>query len=149
MPISIGLDIGGTKFMAAAANSDGDILRRARRDTPQELDAGLSLLHEMIGEVGAGEEILAIGASVGDPLDQARGIVSPLHQPAWREVPLKQIFEDGYNCRFTVEVDTDAAALAELRFGGEGATRLLYVTLSTGCGAGFLVDGEIYRGNAE
>jgi predicted NBD/HSP70 family sugar kinase len=132
--------------MAAAADSNGDILRRARRDTPLELDAGLSLLHEMTREVAQGEEILAIGASAGGPMDHARGIISPLHQPAWRDVPLKQLFEAEYGCAFTVEVDTDAAALAELRFGGERAARLLYVTLSTGCGAGFLIDDEIYRG---
>jgi predicted NBD/HSP70 family sugar kinase len=146
MSIFIGLDIGGTKFMAAAADASGKILLRARHDTPVELDAGLSLLHEMIREVAQGQEILAIGASAGGPMDHARGIVSPLHQPAWRVVPLKQIFEAKYNCPFTVEVDTDAAALAEFRFGDERAARLLYVTLSTGCGAGFLIDGEIYRG---
>ncbi|HEX8234718.1 MAG TPA: ROK family protein [Abditibacteriaceae bacterium] len=146
MPVYIGLDIGGTKFMAAAADAHGNILRRTRHDTPLELDAGLSLLHDMTREVAQGEEIVAFGASAGGPMDQVRGIISPLHQPQWRDVPIKHIFEEKYGVPFRVEVDTDAAALAEWQSGGDHAVRLLYVTLSTGCGAGFLIDGEIYRG---
>jgi predicted NBD/HSP70 family sugar kinase len=100
----------------------------------------------MAHEVTDGEKISAIGASAGGPMDYENGVISPLHQPQWRNVPLKRIFEDQFGAPLRVEVDTDAAALAEYQLGGERASRLLYVTLSTGCGAGFLIDGEIYRG---
>jgi predicted NBD/HSP70 family sugar kinase len=51
MTIYAGFDIGGTKFMAAAADEQGTILRRCRRDTPAGLDEGLALLDEMAAEV--------------------------------------------------------------------------------------------------
>ena len=89
MSVYIGLDIGGTKLMVAAADASGTILRRSREATPLDLDAGLELLNRMIAEVAAGDEIAAIGAAIGGPLDAERGIVSPLHQPQWRAVPLK------------------------------------------------------------
>src|SRR5258706_69663 len=95
MSIAIGLDIGGTKLMAAAADDAGRLLRRTRAPTPLDLEEGLDLLHRMIVEVAQGEPVAAIG---------------------------------------------------EYALGGVPASRLLYLTLSTGMGGGFVVDGAIYRG---
>ena len=146
MPMYIGLDIGGTKFMVAAADAEGRILRRTRADTPLDLNDGLALLQRMIAEVAGGEPIVAIGAAIGGPLDWQRGVVSPLHQPQWRNVPLAALMQERWRCPFHVDVDTNVAALGEYKWGGEQADRFLYITLSTGMGGGFLVDGRIYRG---
>jgi glucokinase len=144
--ITIGLDIGGTKFLVAAADARGRILDRVQEPTPLDLGAGLDALHQMIAEVARGRPVTAIGAAIGGPLDWERGIVSPLHQPQWRDVPLKVLMEARWQCPFYVDVDTNVAALGEYHFGGERAPRLLYLTLSTGMGGGFLIEGRIYRG---
>lgn len=146
MALYIGLDIGGTKLMVGAAERDGPLLRRTYAPTPHALDEGLETLHRMIDEVAQGAPIAAIGAAIGGPLDHERGIVSPLHQPTWRDVPLKQVMEQRWDCPFGVDVDTNVAALAEYALGGEPVSRLLYLTLSTGMGGGFVVDGQLYRG---
>jgi predicted NBD/HSP70 family sugar kinase len=146
MAIYLGLDIGGTKFLAAAADGSGTILRQCRRDTPAGLAEGLALLDEMIGEVAAGEPIRAIGAAAGGPLDWRSGVVSPLHQPEWRNVPLKAHLGQAWGCPAYVDVDTNVAALGEYYVGGETADRFLYITVSTGVGGGFLVGGQVYRG---
>ena len=149
MPIYIGLDIGGTKLMVAAADERGAILRRTREDTPRGLEQGLALLNQMIAEVAGGEPIAAIGAAIGGPLDAQRGVVSPLHQPEWRAVPLKALIEQRWGCPFYVDVDTNVAAMGEYAAGSVTCRRFLYITLSTGMGGGYLVDGKIYRGLAE
>jgi predicted NBD/HSP70 family sugar kinase len=100
----------------------------------------------MIAMVSQGESIAGIGAAIGGPLDWRRGIVSPLHQPLWREVPLKDLMQERWLCPFWVDVDTNIAALGEYFFGGEKAERFVYITLSTGMGGGFLLHGKIYRG---
>lgn len=146
MAVYIGLDIGGTKFMVAAADEAGNILRRARDSAPASLGDGLALLNQMAAEVAAGEPVLGMGAAIGGPLDWQGGIVSPLHQPAWRDVPLKQIMEDRWGCPFSVDVDTNIAALGEYYAGGVAARRFIYLTLSTGMGGGLLLDGKLYRG---
>jgi predicted NBD/HSP70 family sugar kinase len=87
-----------------------------------------------------------MGAAIGGPLDWEQGIVSPLHQPAWRNIPLKNMMETKWGCPFYVDVDTNVAAVGEYRWGSVSAKRFLYLTLSTGMGGGFLVDGNIYRG---
>lgn len=104
------------------------------------------MIHEMIAEVLQDAAPGGIGAAVGGPLDWKHGVVSPLHQPRWRNVPLKQIIEARWRCPFRVDVDTNAAALGEYDASEHRPSRLLYVTVSTGMGGGLLVDGEIYRG---
>jgi predicted NBD/HSP70 family sugar kinase len=146
MGVYVGLDIGGTKFMAAAAREDGVITARARAATPSELREGLDLLHRMIAEVATGEKVVGLGAAIGGPLDWKTGVVSPLHQPEWREVPLKAVMQEKWGCPFHVDVDTNIAALGEHIFGGETGDPMLYLTLSTGMGGGFIVNGRIYRG---
>mgnify|MGYP006290978643 CR=1 FL=1 len=146
MALYIGLDIGGTKCMVASATSDIKIKKRIRKPTPPLLEDGLALLHEMIDYVSDGNEIAAIGAAIGGPLDWKRGIVSPLHQPAWREVPLKIIMEKKWGCPFHVDIDTNVAAIGEYTLGGYQNTRFFYMTISTGIGGGFLLNGKIYRG---
>jgi predicted NBD/HSP70 family sugar kinase len=146
MAVLIGLDIGGTKIMVAAADRKGNILRRARTGTSTSLEEDLDNLNRMIAQVAGEDKIVGMGAAIGGPLDWEQGIVSPLHQPAWRKVPLKAMMEEKWGCPFQVDVDTNVAAVGEYRWGGASAERFLYLTLSTGMGGGFLVDGKIYRG---
>jgi len=146
MEVFVGLDIGGTKIMVAAADREGHELRRVRTATATTLEEDLANLNRMITEVTADNEIKGMGAAIGGPLDWEQGIVSPLHQPAWRNIPLKEIMESKWGCPFRVDVDTNVAAVGEYRWGGVAAPRFLYLTLSTGMGGGFLVDGKIYRG---
>ena len=146
MGVFIGLDIGGTKIMVASADGEGNILQRVRTATSTSLEADLENIHRMIKEVTAEAEILGMGAAIGGPLDWEQGIVSPLHQPVWRNVPLKALMKERWRCPFHVDVDTNVAALGEYRWGGLSAARFLYLTLSTGMGGGLLIDGKIYRG---
>jgi predicted NBD/HSP70 family sugar kinase len=146
MSLFIGLDIGGTKFMVASADQNGNIIERTRADNTNHLETDLALLNQMITDVSHGEEILGIGAAIGGPLEWEHGIVSPLHQPAWNNIPLKQIMEDRWKCPFYVDVDTNVAVLGEYYCSNITASKLLYITLSTGMGGGFLIDGKVYRG---
>lgn len=146
MSVFVGLDIGGTKIMVAAADREGNILRRARMATSIRLEEDLTNINTMIAAVAGNDEILGMGAAIGGPLDWEQGIVSPLHQPAWRNIPLKALMESKWNCPFYVDVDTNVAAIGEYRWGNASIKRFLYLTISTGMGGGFLVDGKIYRG---
>jgi glucokinase len=147
MPVLIGVDLGGTKIQVAAADRGGRILRRMRAATPAPLDEGLALVRAAIAGMAAGEPVAGVGVAIGGPIEAATGVVSPLHQEAWRAVPLGTYLDTWTAAPWRIEVDTDAAALAEHRRGGHaGARRLLYVTISTGVGGGMVADGVILRG---
>jgi predicted NBD/HSP70 family sugar kinase len=121
-------------------------LRKVQASAPFEVADGLALLDEMVGEVAGRADIKAIGAAIGGPMDWRTGIVNPLHQPAWRDVPLKARMEEKWGVPFLVDVDTNVAALGEYRVMDEKPDTLLYITMSTGMGGGYLIDGQIYRG---
>lgn len=156
MPLDLALDIGGTKFLAGVAETPaipdttaeagGGILRRLRAPAPPGLQQGLDLLHDMARRLADGDTFAGIGVAIGGPLDWRSGVVSPLHQPSWRDVPLKAILEAAFGCPCWLDVDTNVAALGEYAAHPQPPARLLYLTLSTGMGGGFIVDGRIYRG---
>lgn len=132
--------------MAAATDPSGRILYRAKAPTPAAVNEGLALLKAMTREVADGAKILGIGAAIGGPLDWQTGIVSPLHQPQWRAVPLKTLMEEAFDCPFYVDVDTNVAALGEYQAYTRPPEKLLYLTVSTGMGGGLIVNGRVYRG---
>ena len=141
----VGIDLGGTKIIVVSVDKDGSIIKKIKNDTPLELDEGLEMLKNMVKEVCSSPK--AIGCACGGPLDWKSGVVSPLHQPKWRNVPLKQIMEKEFSCKFHVDVDTNVAALGEYYFGSAANHKVfIYVTLSTGMGAAKLINGKIYRG---
>ena len=147
MGVYAGLDIGGTKLLVASADETGRILKRTRAETPPARDEGLRLINAMIDEAGEGRPLDGIGVAIGGPLDFAAGVVSPLHQPEWKNVPLREILHKRWQCPVSIDVDTNVAALGEYRAMGETAARFLYLTISTGMGGGFIVDGKVYRGS--
>lgn len=146
-PLLVGIDLGGTKIQVAATDFSGHVLARLREPTPRSLPEGLDLLRQALTTVAQGAPIAGIGVAIGGPINALTGVVSPLHQPEWRDVPLGRHLETwSAGAPWRIEVDTDAAALAEYHLGGHGVERLLYVTVSTGVGGGFVVAGDVFRG---
>jgi glucokinase len=147
----LGLDIGGSKCAAVIGTPDGVIIDRiewpslAARGPAPMLDDLRRHANQLIERH---RDIVAVGASIGGPLDAVRGVVhSPPNLPGWDAVPLKQWLIDHLKRPAVVEHDAAACALAEYRWGaGVGATRLIYLTCGTGFGAGIIIDGQIYRG---
>ena len=76
-------------------------------------------------------------------------VLNPPNLPSWHDTPVRQILEDALGRPVAIENDANAAALAEHRFGaGRGVRDLVFLTMSTGIGAGIVVDGRIVRGVA-
>ena len=89
-----------------------------------------------------------IGISFGGPVDYKSGVVRLRHHvPGWENVPIQQLFAEAFGAPVGVDNDANVAALGEWRFGaGRGVADLLYVTVSTGVGGGWILDGRPYRG---
>lgn len=142
----IGLDIGGTKTLACSAGEDGRILDQVRFETPVGVENGITRIREAISRLTGGAPVQGIGVSIGGPLDFRTGRVSPLHQPEWRDVPLRDLLQNDWQCPVAIDVDTNVAALGEYAAAPDSPRRLLYLTISTGMGGGFVTNGRIYRG---
>jgi glucokinase len=149
-------DFGGTKLSAAvmetAALQDSTPIwhNHLQRLSPKDATAvtDIEMMIEMGRELLAGKRPFAVGISFGGPVDYKTGVVRLSHHvPSWENVPLRQRFAQEFNAPIHVDNDANVAALGEYRFGaGRGVADLLYITVSTGVGGGWILDGRPYRG---
>jgi glucokinase len=73
----------------------------------------------------------------------------PPNLPGWEDVAVIETLRVALRAPVFLENDANAAALAEARFGaGQGARDVVYLTMSTGVGAGIVLDGRVHRGLA-
>jgi glucokinase len=100
-------------------------------------------------ELLAGQAPAAIGVSFGGPVDARAGLVQLSHHvPGWENIPLQQLLGDTFDAPVSVDNDANAAALGEHRFGaGRGYHHLMYVTVSTGVGGGWVLNDRPWQGH--
>jgi glucokinase len=149
----LALDFGGTKLTVGLAAS-GERRWRAHQRVPSppgsnaqsDLEMMMELARDMLATAQA--PLAAVGVSFGGPVDAAQGLVLLSHHvPGWEKVPLQEWLEERLGVPAAVDNDANVAALGEHRFGaGQNCDSLLYVTVSTGIGGGWIVHGRPYRG---
>jgi glucokinase len=89
----------------------------------------------------------ACGISFGGPVDFQLQRVTSVHSPGWKNFSLAEWVATNLNLPCLIDNDANAGALGEFRYGaGRGTESLVYVTLSTGVGAGLVLNGKTYRG---
>ena len=153
--LSLGIDLGGTKFIVGLVDREGQVV--ARRYCETEADEGpsavLARLIDAATQLLTAEDIdrsrvATVGVAAPGPIDSRAGLVtSPPNLPGWHDVPLAELIQAELGLPTALENDANAAALAEHRFGaGRGADNMIYVTASTGIGGGFILDGRLYTG---
>ena len=158
-PYILGLDIGGTKTALVLGTLNAEVVERNVISTPAKMDfdPAMSVICTAIDEflqrlsISDYQVPLAISISVGGPLNIEQGILhSPPHLAAWGRAPLKQYLHERYNLPVFLEHDGNAGALAEFYFGaGRGSRNLVFLTMGTGLGAGFILNGAIYHGTTD
>jgi glucokinase len=150
------LDFGGTKVAAAVIDAaTGVVEREARRPTPVQdgADGGLRAAFDAAAEVlGARPEsdpaLRGVGISFGGPVAaDGRSVLRSMHVGAWSGVGLPELVARRFGLPAVMANDADAAAVGEATFGaGRDASTVLYVQVSTGIGAGLVIDGRLHRG---
>jgi len=144
----LGIEIGGTKLQLGVGDGSGRTLRAFER---LEVDPrqGATAIRAQIERVGAALveqfDVQAIGIGFGGPVDSQHGVVTTSHQVSgWNNFPLRTWCERQLRQPTMVRNDCDSAALAEARYGaGQGSGRVFYITVGTGVGGGFVVDGQL------
>lgn len=153
--VVLALDIGGTKLAAGIVDSGGNVLARAEVPTlaaegPERvLDRIVRLAKVVMSAPGiSGRAIQRVGIGCAGPVDRQAGLVlNPPNLPGWIHVPLVDHVQNALGHPAVLENDANAAALGEFRYGaGKGANSLVYLTVSTGIGAGIILDGKLWHG---
>lgn len=148
MPLSIGVDIGGTKILAGVVDDTGAVIASALQPTAKrDAPAVLAQVNELIAELRADHPVVAIGIGVAAGVSSDRSFVYFAPNLVWTNVPVGEIVQSSTDLPVVVENDGSAAAWGEFRFGaGRDAQDCLMITLGTGIGAGHVVNGCLARG---
>uniref|UniRef100_UPI0037844E94 ROK family protein n=1 Tax=Pseudolysinimonas sp. TaxID=2680009 RepID=UPI0037844E94 len=130
---------------------DGVVLRSASEPFDASASTFLADLVGLLGRFIAGggpTRLLGVGVGVPGSVDrQGNGLVdsTPL---GWNQVPLGATLRRDLGLPVIVENNVNALAMAERLYGvGRRHSSFLVVTIGTGVGAGFVVDGVVLRGS--
>jgi glucokinase len=144
------IDIGGTKCSIASASSPGDFIElvTAEYETPEKILAQLALYADDL--IAKDKSIERVGISFGGPFDFANQKVKrSVHVSGWEDFDFSEWSKRVLGLPAVADNDANVGALGEFVSRGSRHTNLAYVTVSTGIGAGLIINGEIYRGHGE
>jgi glucokinase len=142
---TLAVDLGGTNMRAAAVDATGAILDRAVAPTPRRaasLDPFLTFVEDFAARHDVEHAVVALPGRV----DHQRGLL--LHAPnlpdGWAPLLTRAALEEALGRPVALANDADVAAVGEARFGaGRGHGDVVYLTISTGVGAGILIGGRL------
>ena len=152
--LRVGIDIGGTNITVGLVDEDDVIVGKAWTPTRSEL--GLETVISDI--VNCFENALTfsgydksdcIGIGIGTPgtCDTETGVAQYVHNLKFSDVPYCELIEARTGLKAYIDNDANCAALGEAVAGAaKNCSSALMVTLGTGVGGGFVIDGKIYSG---
>jgi glucokinase len=143
----LAIDVGGTNLRAAVVDREGAVLERTSEPTPHDGSARETLAAIATG-VLAGHTVDHVVCALPGRVDQhdQRLLDGPHLPPGWVEAITAAALTEALGLPVVLANDADVAAVGEAYFGaGRGFSDVVYVTISTGIGAGILVGGRILQ----
>lgn len=147
--LSLGFDIGGTFIKGGLVDSEGKIEKKFKAPTPRSPEKVVKLIKQGVLELSTNRDH-PLGISCAGTVDTIEQKITGLggNIQGWKN------FDIGLACRKeglslkAIDNDANCALKAELVAGaGRGKENLLMVTIGTGIGGAFSIDGKtIYHG---
>ncbi len=153
--VAVGVDIGGTNTVYGLVDRDGNIIGEGAFPTRNypDFDQYIEELYIGIQDLikRSGDDVEVIGVGIGAPNgNYYTGTIEFAPNLVWKGV--LQIVEKMKRYFPTIPViitnDANAAAVGEMVYGGaRGMQNFVVVTLGTGLGSGFVVNGKLVYGH--
>jgi len=141
------IDIGGTKC-AVAITDDAGVHGYESWPTSgsvENLDRVVTYYRQHLATGGSPAD--GVGVSFGGPVDHsAQTVKRSVHVSGWSGFDFGAWAEREFGLPAAVDNDAKVGAITELVHGGFGTQDLVYVTISTGVGAGIVTNGKLLRG---
>jgi glucokinase len=154
-PCAFAIDIGGTYIKAGILTHDGDVLALQRVETPAQSSPETVIQHlfalqrQLCQEAGVqAQDLVGVGISIAAFITTGGDITATAHlSPQWIGYNLKKRLSQEIRLPYYFTLDTPAATFGEAYYGaGKGIPDFVYVTVSTGIGAGIFVGGRYMIG---
>ena len=141
------IEAGGTKFVLAVGNEKGEITdkKSVPTGTPEET-------MQEIYDFFEGKNIEALGIGCFGPLELNRdkekyGYITSTPKLVWADYDILGNLRKNLGVPVEISTDVSGAALGEYTFGDfRDENTLLYITVGTGIGGGYVVNGKIHNG---
>ena len=152
-PTYICLDVGKTKIATGLVTRYGEVLLENQASTDMERggEAILGQCRELVRQILNSSNIKPEGIGIGTSgvVEPEKGIiVSSGSISGWRNIRIKERFEDEFKIPVAVDNDVHVAALGEHLFGaGRGTNTSVFMVISTGVGFSIVKNGRIWRGS--
>src|SRR3954452_23102243 len=153
---AVGIDFGHSHLRVAVSDLASTILAERSRpldtdhDAQEGLDMAAELVAQPIGRAGFSRRAV-IGAGMGrpGPIEQGAGTVgSSAILPGWIGMTAETEMRRRLKIPVMVDSDANVGALAEAACGaGRDAGAVVYLKVSSGIGAGLILNGRLYRGS--
>ena len=149
--LAIGVDVGATGLKAAVVDAAGKIVLHARCATGGDEGATevLDRIALLVGMLSERTGAARVGVGSCGLVDPRTGVVvaSTKTMRGWAGTRLRDEVAARTGFPVAVENDGDAAARGESTFGaGRGAPSMVMLTLGTGVGGAFVMDGRVLTG---
>jgi glucokinase len=154
MAMYAGVDLGATNVRAVVADADGEIRGSDGRPVPPDPLTGLPVTEAILDCLRAAcaaadtspGTIAAVGVAAAGRLDPTEGIVEPTNIPV-DTVPLTGPIANLVDTdRIHLHKDVAAGVIGERYHAERNPDDMVYLTISSGIGAGVAVDGSVLRG---
>jgi len=147
--LTLAVDLGGTQMRAAIVDSAGKLLLRRSEPTPRSAACPDALM-DLVGEVLADRDVAHAVIGVPGRVDHRRGRLehAPNLPPHWPDALVERSLAERLGIPVALANYADVAAVGEAYFGaGQHHVDLVYLTVSTGIGAGVLLDRRLVTGS--
>lgn len=141
-----GLELGGTKMVAAIADDNGNIIDRFEIPTKQPNET----LNELF-EYFKDKQISSLGIASFGPVDLNKksttyGYITTTPKPGWENTDVLSYFRS-LNIPIGFDTDVNGACLGEVKYGaGKGLDNVIYGTIGTGIGFGVYLNNQLIHG---
>ena len=150
-----GVDIGGTKCSIALIDEEGNILDKIYTcsHVKENEDGVVELVARNIKDILKRNhlketDIPGIGVGCAGHIRYRDGIIiTTSNLKGFKNYPLRKAIQSHFKIPVLLDNDTNAQALGENKFGaGKGFDDMVFMTISTGIGAGIIINRKLYRG---
>lgn len=141
------IEAGGTKFVLAVGKENGDIVKKISipTETPE-------ITMKSVINFFKDTNIKSLGVACFGPLElneskENFGHITSTPKLAWENYDILGTLKDELKIPVVLNTDVSGAALGEVTYGDyKNENTLLYITVGTGIGGGYVIDGKIHNG---
>jgi fructokinase len=146
--IEIGVDFGGTKIEVAALTPEGSFLSRVRAPNPGNYSAALETVRTLVTNVEAqAGERGSVGVGTPGSISPRTGLIRNANTVWLNGKSFKADLAAVLGREIRMVNDANCLALSEAVDGAGAGSRVVFaVIVGTGCGGGWVVNGQLIEG---